>query len=365
MSINSSLHFFLKYNKHYGDTEIDTMAEHIKVQKDMGSVIWGSFTISVKSNKFDKQIHTMEKQVQEGIPTYVFFYSREDSSMYVADFIEQFERYEISQGDESMNFIPSYYHDRVGVAPDPMKTKLTCKPYIRISNIRPLEFNYTKELFGNNDKDETVSDRLIKKHNFSLMYVHITDTLSSRLAESYMSYLVDPELVTENSGTATGNNTLPPPRSEFPRNLHPLKKVGRKTDYIGKAKNQQDIGYAGEIFAIKVLSNSLVEKGLKSLADKINHVSKSIGDGLGYDILTYDEQGNDIFVEVKTTTMGINSPFYMSASERQFASSHSNNFVLFRIYDFNLKSGIGDYYIINSNIDEEFEFEPNIYKVYR
>lgn len=71
------------------------------------------------------------------------------------------------------------------------------------------------------------------------------------------------------------------------------------------------------------------------LAKKVEHVSQTRGDGLGYDILSFDAYGNPIYIEIKTTTQGKVAPFYISDNELTFASQHSNNYFLYRIYNFN------------------------------
>ena len=62
--------------------------------------------------------------------------------------------------------------------------------------------------------------------------------------------------------------------------------------------------------------------------------SKSEGDGLGYDILSYDEKGNKVFIEVKTTTSGANTPFYITCNELEKSKQVNDRFVLYRLYDF-------------------------------
>lgn len=57
------------------------------------------------------------------------------------------------------------------------------------------------------------------------------------------------------------------------------------------------------------------------------------GDGLGYDILSFDEEGHELFIEVKTTTQGKDAPFYISNNEVDFALKHPDNYVLYRIYN--------------------------------
>ena len=69
--------------------------------------------------------------------------------------------------------------------------------------------------------------------------------------------------------------------------------------------------------------------GRDDLSEKVNWDSKDMGDGLGYDILSYDILPNgeekEIFIEVKTTTGSINKPFDVSINEVEFSQEHSDS----------------------------------------
>ena len=47
----------------------------------------------------------------------------------------------------------------------------------------------------------------------------------------------------------------------------------------------------------------------------LEHVSQSRGDGLGYDVVSFEADGRERFIEVKTTTFGPMTPFFASAKE--------------------------------------------------
>lgn len=109
--------------------------------------------------------------------------------------------------------------------------------------------------------------------------------------------------------------------------------TGRQVDYPALQKQNAIIGFLGEQSALNYEKNRL--KDYPDLAKKVEHVSQTRGDGLGYDILSFDAYGNPIYIEVKTTTQGKVAPFYISDNELTFASQHPNNYFLYRIYNFN------------------------------
>lgn len=53
-----------------------------------------------------------------------------------------------------------------------------------------------------------------------------------------------------------------------------------------------------------------------------------------YDILSYDKHGNQIYIEVKTTTDPENGNIFITANELEMSEKHSEQYYLYRVYDF-------------------------------
>lgn len=107
-----------------------------------------------------------------------------------------------------------------------------------------------------------------------------------------------------------------------------------KRDYLERESHNRSLGQAGEEFALNFERWRLVQLGVGQLAEKVEHVSKTQGDGLGYDILSFDTDGSEKFIEVKTTAFGERTPFFVSANELKFARSRPDEFRLYRLFDF-------------------------------
>lgn len=58
------------------------------------------------------------------------------------------------------------------------------------------------------------------------------------------------------------------------------------------------------------------------------------GDGLGYDVLSFDSTGNELFIEVKTTRKPQEYPFMVSRNEIKLSSEVPGQFQLYRVYNF-------------------------------
>lgn len=129
--------------------------------------------------------------------------------------------------------------------------------------------------------------------------------------------------------------------SEAPRAELATREVGPaylrapvKRDYFAREAQNRSLGEAGELFALNFERWRLAQLGAGQFADKVQHVSLEEGDGLGYDIRSFEPDGRERFIEVKTTGFGERTPFYVSANEARFARDHQESFRLYRLFDF-------------------------------
>jgi len=107
-----------------------------------------------------------------------------------------------------------------------------------------------------------------------------------------------------------------------------------KRDYLAQEARNQSLGLAGEEFILQYEHWRLVSAGHQKLADRVEHVSKTKGDGLGYDILSFDLSGRERFLEVKTTSFGKETPFFVSNRELKFSEEAEEQFHLVRVFEF-------------------------------
>jgi hypothetical protein len=107
-----------------------------------------------------------------------------------------------------------------------------------------------------------------------------------------------------------------------------------KRDYLQIESRNRSIGLAGEQFIAEFEARRLHAAGRRALADRVEHVAGTRGDGLGYDVLSFDVSGEERFVEVKTTDFGAATPFYVSRNEVAFSEEQSKQFVLARVHEF-------------------------------
>ena len=110
-----------------------------------------------------------------------------------------------------------------------------------------------------------------------------------------------------------------------------------KINYLEKEQNNRNLGEEGEKLVIAYEQWRLRRAGKENLADRIEWISKNIGDGTGYDILSKNVNGTDRYVEVKTTKLSKETPIYLTKNEISFANNKTKEFFLYRVYNFGPK----------------------------
>ena len=142
-----------------------------------------------------------------------------------------------------------------------------------------------------------------------------------------------PPLLTELAGILVDAPTL----SRIAENAPPAyarQFTAIKRDYFAREARNRSLGEAGEIFVADYESRRLHAMGKRQLSERVDRVSQTQGDGLGYDVLSFDESGKERFIEVKTTAFGKETPFYVSRNEVAFSEHESDQFHLYRLFEF-------------------------------
>lgn len=134
------------------------------------------------------------------------------------------------------------------------------------------------------------------------------------------------------------------------------KKCATKVDFNQVNINNKKLGTAGELVVLELENEKLFSLGLPLKAE---HVSVTIGDGLGYDILSYDQNGNEIFIEVKTTRTANKANFYMSKNELLMSELEKEKYKIYRLYNFDETTHHTDMEIYDGAVSSDtFEVEP-------
>ena len=142
-------------------------------------------------------------------------------------------------------------------------------------------------------------------------------------------------------------------------------KLSFKGEFVNFAQNEIEykrIGDLGELWVMKYEEVKLRKANKHNLINKIKHTSKDEGDGTGFDIQSFDNNGNKIFIEVKTTTGRKNSTFFVSRNELEKSIQEQGRYHLYRLYNYNEKMDTADLLIIVGDLTTLCKV-PKIYKV--
>lgn len=137
-----------------------------------------------------------------------------------------------------------------------------------------------------------------------------------------------------------------------------------RIDFIEKEIRNKHLGLLGELFIFKNEIDFLKLNGKDDLAKKVQHVSIEIGDGLGFDILSYDLLGNEKKIEVKTTRSDISRPFYLTRNELEVSSKNPETYYLYRLFDFDSNLKKGKYYVITGDLANSLTLDALVFIAY-
>lgn len=133
--------------------------------------------------------------------------------------------------------------------------------------------------------------------------------------------------------------------------INPIHLKGAHVDYIQQAKTNKAIGDAGEEFVYQH-ERSQVKKYKLGDQKQVRRVAKLDGDGLGYDILSYDKNGKEKYIEVKTTSGEEDGSIFITSHELKMSEEYPEQYYLYRVYDFDQVSMTGKISIRKGSLKE-------------
>jgi hypothetical protein len=208
-------------------------------------------------------------------------------------------------------------------------------PYI--SGYKPLS-NYQSILF------DVVQDRLSQDQLFDRSAISAAEQPAVMpLVPDFNFVIESPPLITEVSE---------------PRAAYSVRNKGIQRDYLAREARNRSLGAAGEEFVIAYERSRLQKLGSPRLSEKVEQVSKTQGDGLGFDVLSFELDGRERFIEVKTTAFGKETPFFISRNETDFSAAFADQFHLYRLFEFRRQPKMFD---LSGRIQDRVRLDPISY----
>jgi hypothetical protein len=179
-------------------------------------------------------------------------------------------------------------------------------------------------------------------------------TLDSLALAAVQQPAVTPEVI-DFSNVATE----PPKLQRVAREVSPREYVPIKRDYLDREARNTSLGLAGEELVLQYEHWRLNKLGHPKLADRVEHVSQTKVDGLGYDVLSFDVTGRERFIEVKTTAFGKETPFFVTRNELNFSRDSREQFMLCRVFEFRKAPHL---FHLRGALDQHCTLDPVTYR---
>ncbi|PEV08683.1 hypothetical protein COE14_24625 [Bacillus thuringiensis] len=350
-------HLFIKFNDiNEGFPKIvSTIREHEKIGlNNNGEVIWGQFTSRDQAGISLKHKQDIEQQLTNNIMTKVIFYSRKAELLYEAELVEIYDRdYAGATQPEFVKLLPNYYRNLAGITHITAKNPMIIYSYFRIKGLRPISLTNNINHIYHYDKQVPI---LSVKGMQALLYVSLDNQYESSITFEKIN---DSDLAIEGKNLEISTDSDILAEKKIKRDFFSQNRYGVKRDYVAEADIKGRIGEAAEELVLKYEKEQLINRGFPELAEKVHRKSKTEGDGLGYDILSYETDGKEKYIEVKGTINEANIPFPISSGEVQFSKDKQEAFYLYRVYGLNKKTP--QLRIYQGNITKQFNLEPMSY----
>jgi len=147
-----------------------------------------------------------------------------------------------------------------------------------------------------------------------------------------------------------GYEQMPPSRTNF---------EGQDVDFEKQAKEQKELGDAGEELVKQHEIKELQRRRMPAKAELVR-IAKP---GEGFDVYSFDEKGQEKFIEVKTTPGSWKNRFYLTRHEIKFMQENKTHYSLYRVYNFDEEDNSGEFFELKGDIDDRLIKEPINFEV--
>ena len=126
----------------------------------------------------------------------------------------------------------------------------------------------------------------------------------------------------------------------FPRHLPESNEPGPATlaqpwhapvNYLEREARNASLGRAGEALVVAFERRRLRAQQRPELAERVEHVALH-DDGAGFDVQSFEVNGAERVIEVKSTAYGAETPFFVTRHERDVSLEREASYHLYRVF---------------------------------
>ena len=210
---------------------------------------------------------------------------------------------------------------------------------------------------------DSIKEELLKEEGFIEKYQSLLNTLGfsdpnyNMLTQDFVyavaRYLNADAYRKKDKKNSLARRAIPLESEEFSSKEQTIEKEfkGKKNiDYAKQDAKNRNLGRQGEIWAINFEKERLKDLGVTF---EVRDAALLDGDGLGYDILSVEDDGvTPRYIEVKTTTGGAYQPFFFSANELNRSVHDAPYYYLYRVCNFKSSVNQADVIIIHGSLNK-------------
>lgn len=167
-----------------------------------------------------------------------------------------------------------------------------------------------------------LDNNLLKLHNERITGTEYLDVESNILTQDFI-YAVTFHLNLDEVSLPVTPSKLNLREGDFTAAQKQYTFNARYVNHVEKQKRYKRIGDLGEEIVLQYEQ----ERCPADLAGKVEHSSKIQGDGLGYDILSFDKSGSPKYIEVKSTTGNRERTFFITGNELARSKQEGENYL--------------------------------------
>lgn len=106
-----------------------------------------------------------------------------------------------------------------------------------------------------------------------------------------------------------------------------------KINWLEREQMNMSLGEQGEQLVLAFERWHLQQAGKYNLAEEVQWIAHD-DDGAGFDILSRNLNGTDKYIEVKTTKLSKETPFFFSKNEYECSKAKASDYHLYRVFQF-------------------------------
>lgn len=133
-----------------------------------------------------------------------------------------------------------------------------------------------------------------------------------------------------------------------------------QTDFVRRDAENRLLGRLGEEWVVEFEQRRLHdEERQPDLAKRVEWIADTRGDGAGYDIASFNSNASPRLIEVKTTGLGKQFPFMVTANEVRVSEREPEGYHLYRVFEFAKAPRL---YVLRGSLSERCRLEATQYR---